>query len=256
MSYSPSAENENGLLWVAAKSTVNSPIGTIPGYQSIVSVWQDAERAYRQWLTRPDYQAIGARWVGPQPRVTRVSFAGTSNAKSTVVWPFRIPSTVAPADREATIEVRGYSREELVAHVEMLGDALNEVAEGAVNLQRGSACKYCPAEGSCPAQLASLSALVAPAGPGPITPERAGFIWLELRQAKKRLEAIEDACKAMAAELPQGLPLPGGKRLVATTRSRTTVDAKALEAVAREHGATNEEIAACARSTTYFVPGA
>lgn len=101
MSYSPTAENEYGLLWVAAKSTVNSPIGTIPGYQSIVNVWQDAERFYREWITRPDYQAIGARWVGPQPRVTRVSFAGTANAKSTVVWPFRIPSTVAPADREA-----------------------------------------------------------------------------------------------------------------------------------------------------------
>lgn len=157
----------------------------------------------------------------------------------------------APAGQEATIEVRGYPREELVAHVEMLGDALNEVTEGAVNLQRGDACKYCPAEASCPAQLASLSALVAPAGPGPITPERAGAIWLELRQAKKRLEAIEDACKAMAAELPQGLPLPGGRRLVATTRSRTTVDAKALEAVAREHGATSEEIATCARTTTY-----
>jgi hypothetical protein len=101
MSYSPSAENENGLLWVASKSTVVALAGTIPGYQSIVSVWQGAERAYRQWITRPNYQAVGARWVGPQPRVTRVSFVGTANAKSTVVWPFRIPSTVAPADREA-----------------------------------------------------------------------------------------------------------------------------------------------------------
>ena len=101
MSYSPSAENENGLLWVASKSTVVALAGTIPGYQSIVNVWKDAERAYRQWITRPGYQAIGALWVGPQPRVTRVSFAGTANAKSTVVWPFRIPATVAPADREA-----------------------------------------------------------------------------------------------------------------------------------------------------------
>jgi hypothetical protein len=38
---------------------------------------------------------------------------------------------------------------------------------------------------------------------------------------------------------------------VATTRSRTTIDAKALEAVARQHGATSDEIAACARTTTY-----
>lgn len=156
----------------------------------------------------------------------------------------------APPDGPAVVRVCVFSDDDLAAHVDMLADAANEAREAHV-LQRGPECRYCPAATSCPAQLASLSALVAPAGPGPITPERAGAIWLELRQAKKRLEAIEDACKAMAAELPQGLPLPGGKRLVATTRSRTTVDAKALEAVAREHGATSEEIAGCARTTTY-----
>ena len=168
-----------------------------------------------------------------------------------IEWALCIIVQAPPGCDEANISVLGYGRDQLVAHVEMLGDALNEVSEGAVNLRRGEACKYCPAEGSCPAQLASLSALVAPSGPGPITPDRAGAIWLELRQAKKRLEAIEDACKAMAAELPEGLPLPGGKRLVATTRSRTTVDAKALEAVARQHGATSDEIAACAKTSSY-----
>ena len=101
MSYTPSAENENGLLWVAAKSTANITGGSIPGYQSIVSVWKDAEMFYRQGMTRPDYSAIGAQWVGPAPRVTRVSVGGTFNAKSTVVWPFRIPSTVLPEGREA-----------------------------------------------------------------------------------------------------------------------------------------------------------
>jgi len=156
----------------------------------------------------------------------------------------------SPPDGRAEVRACVFSDDDLGAHVDMLADAMNEAREAHV-LQRGPECKYCPAATSCPAQLASLSALVAPSGPGPITPDRAGAIWLELRQAKKRLEAIEDACKAMAADLPEGLPLPGGKRLVATTRTRTTVDAKALEAVARQHGATSDEIAACARTTNY-----
>jgi hypothetical protein len=156
----------------------------------------------------------------------------------------------SPPDGRAEARAVLLAMDDLGAHVDMLADAWNEAREANV-LQRGAECKYCPAVASCPAQLAALSALVAPSGPGPITPDRAGAIWLELRQAKKRLEAIEEACKAMAAELPEGLPLPGGKRLVATTRSRTTIDAKALEAVARQHGATSDEIAACARTTTY-----
>ena len=157
----------------------------------------------------------------------------------------------APPGARAWLSERTYDRADLIAHVEMLGDALNEANEGRVQLSRGKECGYCPARDACPAQLASLSAIVAPGGPSAITPERAGAIWMDLRQAKKRLEAIEDACKALAAELPDGLPLPGGKRLVATTRSRTTVDAKALEAIAREHGATDAEVSACARTTTY-----
>ena len=157
----------------------------------------------------------------------------------------------APPGARPWLTERTYDRADLLAHVEMMGDALNEANEGRVQLSRGKECGYCPARDACPAQLASLSAIVAPGGPSAITPERAGAIWMDLRQAKKRLEAIEDACKALAAELPDGLPLPGGKRLVATTRSRTTVDAKALEAIARDHGATDGEIAACARTTTY-----
>lgn len=35
------------------------------------------------------------------------------------------------------------------------------------------------------------------------------------------------------------------------TRSRTTTDTKALEAVARSHGATDHEIALCTRTTSY-----
>jgi hypothetical protein len=153
-------------------------------------------------------------------------------------------------DAGCTVRTHWWTRDDLMAHVELLGEALNEVHEGSITLQRGPECRYCPAANSCPAQLASLSALVAPGGAGPITPARAGEIWAELRQAKKRLEQIEDACKQLAAE-GDGLPLPGGKRLTVVQRSRTSMDAKALEAIARGHGASDEEIIACSKTTTY-----
>lgn len=149
-----------------------------------------------------------------------------------------------------TVRRHWWTRDDLMAHVELLGEALNEVHEGSITLQRGPECRYCPAANSCPAQLASLSALVAPGGAGPITPARAGEIWAELRQAKKRLEQIEDACKALAAE-GDGLPLPGGKRLVLVERTRASMDAKALEAIARGHGASDSEVEACRKATTY-----
>ena len=152
---------------------------------------------------------------------------------------------------EAGVEVRTkwWTRDDLLAHVEVLGEALNEVHEGSITLQRGPECKYCPAAHACPSQLAAMSAIVAPGGPGPITPERAGQIWSEVKQAKKRLDAIEDACKAMAGA--EGLPLPGGKRLVLVERTRASMDAKALEAIARGHGASDGEIDACKKTTTY-----
>lgn len=155
----------------------------------------------------------------------------------------------APPDGTAWVRSHEFTRDDLMAHVDMMAEALNEVREGAMLLQRGSECRYCPASAACPSQLAAMSAIVAPGGPGPITPERAGQIWAEVKQAKKRLDAIEDACKAMAAG--DGLPLPGGKRLVVVQRSRTSMDAKQLEAIARGHGASDEEITACSKTTTY-----
>jgi hypothetical protein len=153
---------------------------------------------------------------------------------------------------ESGVDVRiGYwTRADLLAHTELLGDALNDANEGRIELQRGPECRYCPAANACPSQLAAMSVIVSPGGPGPITLDRAGQIWAELKQAKKRLEAIEDACKALA-EQEGGLPLPGGKRLVLATRSRSSVDAKQLEAIARGHGASDEEIDACRKTTTY-----
>jgi hypothetical protein len=156
----------------------------------------------------------------------------------------------SPPEGKATVRLHLFTRDDLLAHVEMLAEAANEVREGAVQLQRGPECTYCPAVSSCPVQLAKLSQLVAPAGIGTITPARAGEIWLELRQAKKRLEAIEDACKELAAA-EGGLPLPGGKRLTLVQRTRSSVDAKQLEAIARGHGASDDEIDACKKTTTY-----
>jgi hypothetical protein len=156
----------------------------------------------------------------------------------------------SPPEGSATVRTKLFTRDDLMAHVEMLAESANEVREGAVQLQRGPECTYCPAVSSCPVQLAKLSQLVAPNGIGTITPARAGEIWIELRQAKKRLEAIEDACKELAAA-EGGLPLPGGKRLTLVQRTRSSIDAKQLEAIARGHGASDEEIDACRKATTY-----
>jgi hypothetical protein len=153
-------------------------------------------------------------------------------------------------DGGTSVKLRSYSRDDLMAHTELLGDALNDAHEGRMELQRGPECRYCPAANACPAGLAAMSVIVSPAGPGPITLERAGQIWAELKQAKKRLEAIEEQCKGLALH-EGGLPLPGGKRLVLATRSRSSIDARQLEAVARGHGASDEEIEACKKTTTY-----
>lgn len=154
-----------------------------------------------------------------------------------------------PGCERAFVSARTFSRTELATHIEALAEAAAVARRGELRLQRGPECKYCPAQLACPAQLSAMSAIIAPAGPGPVTRERAGEIWLELRQAKKRLELIEDEIKAMATAEP--VPLPGGKRLVSVTRTRSSMDAKALEAVARFHGASDSEIAECAKATSY-----
>ena len=155
----------------------------------------------------------------------------------------------APPDGHVTVRGGLIAWEDLKAHTDMLAHAWNEAREAHV-LQRGAECKYCPAAASCPAQLSAMGAIVGVQGPGPITLERAGQIWAEAKQAKKRLEAIEDECKRLAEEAG-GLPLPGGKRLVVVQRTRASMDAKSLEAIARDHGATDAEVESCRKVTSY-----
>ena len=96
-----SADNADGLIWVSTKSTVNSPLGTIPGAASIRSVWIDAANRVRAAMSRPNAPAIGISWIGGQPRITRTSVLGSANARTTVVWPFRIPPGVPVHLRQA-----------------------------------------------------------------------------------------------------------------------------------------------------------
>ena len=186
-----------------------------------------------------------------EPDSAQMRTLGAAYMASTFDPPAELWVGIVQSNEAGTsVKLRTYSRDDLMAHVEMLGDALNEVHEGRMMLQRGPECRYCPAANACPSQLAAMSAIVAPGGPGPITPERAGAIWSELKQAKKRLDAIEEECKRLA-EASDGLPLPGGKRLVLVQRSRASIDAKALEAIARGHGASDGEIETCRKVTTY-----
>lgn len=141
-----------------------------------------------------------------------------------------------------------YTHEELEDHVDALAIAHADAATGTQTLTPGPECKYCPAQLACPAQLDAMVRVIH--HEGPVTLDRAGQIWLELRQAKKRLELIEERIKAMADQ-PAGIPLPNGKTLAMVDRTRASVDAKALEAVARFHGASDEEIDGCRTTTAY-----
>lgn len=140
------------------------------------------------------------------------------------------------------------TRDELMDHVDALAAAHASAATGATVLTLGPECKYCPAQLACPAQLDAMVRVIH--HEGPVTLERAGHVWMELRQAKKRLELIEERIKAMADQ-PAGIPLPNGKTLAMVDRTRTSMDAKALEAVARFHGASDEEIDGC-KTTSAF----
>lgn len=206
---------------------------------------RDADGAKRQWCALDwKFGAVPVEPDSAQMRTLAAMVLLTEGAEDVLAIIVQ-----SPPEGKATVRTHLFTRDDLMAHVEMLGESMNEVREGSVQLQRGPECTYCPAAASCPVQLAKLSQLVAPAGIGAITPERAGEIWLELRQAKKRLEAIEDACKELAAN--GGLPLPGGKRLTLVQRTRSSIDAKQLEAIARGHGASDDEIDACKKTTTY-----
>lgn len=80
-------------IFVARKTTV--PSTAYPSFSAIKSTWEQARDAYRNAISRPGAPAEGIRWVGPEPRVTRVSDAAIKT--TTVVWPFSIPNGVPDA---------------------------------------------------------------------------------------------------------------------------------------------------------------
>ena len=181
-----------------------------------------------------------------QMRTLAVMLGRMEPEQPAAVWCIVVQS---PPEGHAVVRARLVEWDDLTAHADMLAHAWNEAREAHM-LQRGAECKYCPAAASCPAQLSAMGAIVGVQGPGPITLERAGQIWAEAKQAKKRLEAIEDECRRLAEEAG-GLPLPGGKRLVVVQRTRASMDTKSLEAIAREHGATDAEVESCRKVTSY-----
>jgi hypothetical protein len=84
-------------IFVARKTTV--PSTSYPSFSAIKSTWEQARDAYLNAISRPGTPAEGIQWVGPEPRVTRVSDAAVKT--TTVVWPFSIPDGVPDAQAVA-----------------------------------------------------------------------------------------------------------------------------------------------------------
>ena len=89
-----------------------------------------------------------------EPDSAQMRTLGAAYMLSTVIQPAELWVGIVQSNETGTsVKLRTYAREDLVAHVEMLGDALNEVHEGRMMLQRGPECRYCRAANACPSQL-------------------------------------------------------------------------------------------------------
>jgi hypothetical protein len=90
-----------------------------------------------------------------------------------------------------------------------------QIAKGETpDVTTGTHCKYCPAFSACPATVAlvrSLPDLEATSGNGTLTRSRMGDAWVQLKQYRKAIAAMEKAIRAEAEREP--IELPNGKTL-------------------------------------------
>ena len=111
----------------------------------------------------------------------------------------------------------------------------------------GSHCRYCPALVHCPTQRAALAAFSdGPLGIESMPVARIGELWVQLDTIEQMLEQARAAARERARREP--IPLPSGKYLRLVESSRTSNDAKAMEARLRELG---EDTARFKKTTTY-----
>lgn len=119
--------------------------------------------------------------------------------------------------------------------------------EGTGQPVAGSHCRYCPALVHCPTQRAALAAFSdGPLGVESMPVARIGELWVQLDTIEQMLEQARAAARERARREP--IPLPSGKYLRLVESSRTSNDARAMEARLRELGEDTERFK---KTTTY-----
>jgi len=116
------------------------------------------------------------------------------------------------------------------------------------SVNEGDHCRYCPAMHSCPAKVALARSMVTDVDQlrtslETLTPDQAGQAWLKLEKIKKLAEMVEDKLRDMARSTP--IVLSDTHELRESSYESTTTDSKKLESLARQRGATDDEIKAC-----------
>jgi hypothetical protein len=120
------------------------------------------------------------------------------------------------------------------------GDALLPV------LQPGAQCQYCPALPCCPAKVALARALLPELATvrdklEGMTSEQRGQAFLKYREAKQLMELLHEAFNSLARAEP--IPVDENREVRELVYLKRSFDRKAAEALLRDKGATDEELA-------------
>jgi hypothetical protein len=129
-------------------------------------------------------------------------------------------------------------------------EARAQVAAGEVRASRGEWCKYCPAFNACPAQVGLVRALVPELAElesmiATLTPAQAGIAWSRLKDLAPLVKRVEDALKAYVRAHPGEVALPDGRVVMEIAQGRDSVNGERALAIAREYGASDDELQAC-----------
>lgn len=142
-----------------------------------------------------------------------------------------------------------------MAHTSAL-EALATIEQGGVpDVSPGAWCDYCPAMHSCPAHVTLVRAAASELDTiatriAALTPEEGGKAW----SLNKRIRTLSDTIDENLRKLAKKTPLPIGDThevREGAPQTRTTFDSKKLVALAKEKGATEQEIADCQTQTTF-----
>ena len=157
------------------------------------------------WKTRYDERVadLERNWQLRTYALMAARAMGLTSARIMVFWVMD-DGEVWPS--EATMDALDLSSHEgsLRELLTVRGAAIKAKPEDRPQPQVGPWCKYCPAMRSCPAQVATLSALMRGQGVelSALTPEAVAAAWPKVKAAKKLLEGLEKTLKQFATQTP------------------------------------------------------